>query len=124
MKNQGFLRRYLFYRPFMAEAEGFEPPRAFAQTVFKFYPTFVACRLLLLFNSPNCRKINGLTALLSDTSGFLLCFGIVSRSLSFLIFSAFLTAFCRDFVDVKGNIFAHIGKNIENYIDTCLHFCR
>ena len=85
----------------LAEAEGFEPPWACTQTVFKFYPTFVACRLLLLFNSPNCRKISVLTARLSDTSGFLLCFGIVPRSLSLLIFSAFLTAFCRDFVDDK-----------------------
>ena len=85
----------------MAEGEGFEPPDACASTVFKFYPAFVACRLLLLFNSPNCRKISVLTALLSDTSGFLLCFGIVSRLLLILIFNAFLTAFCRCFVDVQ-----------------------
>ena len=84
---------------FLAEAEGFEPPWACTQTVFKFRSAFVAYRLLLLFNSPNCRKISVLTALLSDNSGFLLCFGIVPRSLAFLIFSAFLTAFCRDFVD-------------------------
>ncbi len=83
----------------LAEAEGFEPPWACTQTVFKFRSAFVAYRLLLLFNSPNCRKISVLTALLSDNSGFLLCFGIVPRSLAFLIFSAFLTAFCRDFVD-------------------------
>ena len=83
----------------VAEAEGFEPPWAFTQTVFKFYPTFVACRLLLLFNSPICRKISDLTALLSDNSGFLLCFGTVSRSLSLLIFNVYLAAFCRDLVD-------------------------
>ena len=58
----------------IAEAEGFKPPWAFTQTVFKFYSSFVACRLLLLFNNPNCRKISGLTARLSDNSGFLLCF--------------------------------------------------
>ena len=40
------------------------------------------------------------------------------------IFSTFLTAFCRDFVDVKDNIFAHIGKNTKNYIDARLYFCR
>lgn len=73
----------------------------FGGVVFKFYSAFVACRLLLLFNSPNCRKISVLIALLSDNSSFLLCFGIVSRSLTFLIFSAFLIAFCRDFVDDK-----------------------
>lgn len=84
---------------FMAEGEGFEPPDTFASTVFKFYPAFVACCSLFLFNSPNCRKISVLTALLSDTSGFLLCFGIVPCSLSLLIFSTVLTAFCRDFVD-------------------------
>ena len=83
----------------LAEGEGFEPPDPCRSSVFKFYPAFVAYRLLLLFNSPNCRKISVLTALLSDNSGFLLCFGIVPRSLAFLIFSAFLTAFCRDFVD-------------------------
>ena len=79
----------------LAKSEGFEPPDARTSTVFKFYPAFVAFRLLLLFNSPNCRKISGLTARLSDNSGFLLCFGIVSRSLSLLIFCAFLTVFCR-----------------------------
>ena len=84
---------------FMAEGEGFEPPDTFASTVFKFYPASVACRLLVLFNSPNCRKISVLTALLSDNSGFLLCFSIVPRSLLLLIFNAFLTAFCRWFVD-------------------------
>ena len=83
----------------LAEAEGFEPPWACTQTVFKFYSAFVVFRLLLLFSSPNCRKISVLTALLSDNSGFLLCFGIVSHSLALLIFSAFLTTFCRDFVD-------------------------
>ena len=83
----------------LAEREGFEPPEAFASTVFKFYPASVACRLLVLFNSPNCRKISVLTALLSDNSGFLLCFSIVPRSLLLLIFNAFLTAFCRWFVD-------------------------
>ena len=113
-------------KPFfcLAEGEGFEPPDPRGSSVFKFYPAFVACHLLLLFNNPNCRKISVLTALLSDNSGFLLCFGTVSRSLLLLISSAFLTAFCRDFVDVKGNIFAYIGKNIKNYIDTHLHFCR
>ena len=85
----------------MAEGEGFEPPDPCRSSVFKFYSAFVACRLLLLFNNPNCRKISGLTALLSDNSGFLLCFGIVSHLLLILIFSAFLTAFCRDFVDVQ-----------------------
>ena len=83
----------------MAESEGFEPPDALTSHVFKFYPAFVAFRLLLLFNSPNFRKISVLTALLFDNSGFLLCFGIVSRSLSLFIFSVFLTVFCRDFVD-------------------------
>ena len=83
----------------LAEGEGFEPPDRCRSSVFKFYPASVACRLLLLFNSPNCRKISVLTALLSDNPGFLLCFGIVSRSLSLLIFSAILTAFCRGFVD-------------------------
>ena len=96
----------------LAEAEGFEPPWAFTQTVFKFYPASVVCRLLLLSNSPNCRKISVLTALLSDNSGFLLCFGIVSRSLSLLIFSIFLSAFCRDFVDC----FAWIKKFICCFI--------
>ena len=90
--------------------------------VFKFYPAFVVCRLLWLFNSPNFRKISVLTALLSENSGFLLCLSIVSCSLLLLIFSTFLTAFCRDFVDVKDNIFAHIGKNTENYIDMRLYF--
>ena len=85
--------------PFLAEGEGFEPPDACTSTVFKFYPSFVACCLLLLFNNPNCRKISGLTTLLSDNPGFLSCLSIISRSLAFLIFSAFLTAFCRDFVD-------------------------
>jgi len=85
----------------MAQREGFEPPEAFTSTVFKFYLSFVTCRLSLLFNNPNCRKISGLTALLFDNSGFLLCFGIIPRSLSLLIFCAFLTAFCRDFVDDK-----------------------
>ena len=85
----------------LAEGEGFGPPDACTSTVFKFYFLFVVFRLLLLFNRPNYRKISVLTALLSDNPGFLLCFGIVSRSLSFLIFSAFLTAFCRDFVDDK-----------------------
>ena len=85
----------------LAEREGFEPPEAFTSTVFKFYSAFVVFRLLLLFSSPNCRKISVLTALLSDNSGFLLCFGIVSHSLALLIFSAFLTTFCRDFVDVQ-----------------------
>ena len=85
--------------PFLAEGEGFEPPDACTSTVFKFYPAFVAYRLLLLFNSPNCRKISVLTALLSDNSGFLLCLSIISRSLAFLIFSTFLTVFCRGFVD-------------------------
>lgn len=62
-----------------------------------------------------------LTDLLFDNSGFLLCFGIVSRSLLLLISSAFLTAFCRDFVDVKGNIFAHIGKILKIIqIHTCI----
>ena len=93
-KKQG---KTLFF--LLAEGEGFEPPEAFTSTVFKFYPAFVAYRLLLLFNSPNFRKISVLTALLFDNSGFLLCFGIVSHSLALLIFSAFLTAFCRDFVD-------------------------
>ena len=97
---------------FLAEGEGFEPPDAFTSTVFKSYPSFVVCRLLLLFNSPNCRKISVLTALLFDNSGFLLCFGIVSRSLSLLIFSAFLTAFCRGFVDC----FARIKKFICCFI--------
>ncbi len=83
----------------LAEGEGFEPPEALTSTVFKFYSAFVVFRLLLLFSSPNCRKISVLTALLFDNSGFLLCFGIVSHSLALLIFSAFLTAFCRDFVD-------------------------
>ena len=85
--------------PLLAEGEGFEPPDACTSTVFKFYPAFVAFRLLLLFNSPNFRKISVLAALLFDNSGFLLCFGIVSRSLSLFIFSVFLTVFCRDFVD-------------------------
>ena len=97
---------------FLAEGEGFEPPDACTSTVFKFYPAFVVFRLLLLFNSPNCRKISVLTALLSDTSGFLLCFGIVSHSLALLIFSAFLTTFCRDFVDC----FAWIKKFICCFI--------
>ena len=88
---------------FLAKAEGFEPPCPCGQTVFKFYPSFVACRLLLLFDSPNCRKISVLTALLSDNSGLLLCLGIVSHSLSLLVFSAFSTAFCRDLVDVLPN---------------------
>lgn len=83
----------------MAEAEGSNPRELLTQTVFKFYSAFVVFRLLLLFSSPNCRKISVLTALLFDNSGFLLCFGIVSHSLALLIFSAFLTAFCRDFVD-------------------------
>lgn len=96
----------------LAESEGFEPPDALTSTVFKFYPASVVCRLLLLFNSPNCRKISVLTALLSDNSGFLLCFGIVSRSLSLLIFSIFLSAFCRDFVDC----FAWIKKFICCFI--------
>ena len=87
------------YHFLMAEGEGFEPPDPCRSSVFKFYPAFVAYRLLLLFNSPNFRKISVLTALLFDNSGFLLCFGIVSHSLALLIFSAFLTAFCRDFVD-------------------------
>jgi len=93
-KKQG---KTLFF--LLAEGEGFEPPEAFTSTVFKFYPASVACRLLVLFNSPNCRKISVLTALLSDNSGFLLCFSIVPRSLLLLIFNAFLTAFCRWFVD-------------------------
>ena len=83
----------------LAEGEGFEPPDPCRSSVFKFYSAFVVFRLLLLFSSPNCRKISVLTALLFDNSGFLLCFGIVSHSLALLIFSAFLTAFCRDFVD-------------------------
>lgn len=87
---------------------------------FKFYPAFDACHLLLLFNSPNCRKISVLTAILSDNPSFLLCFGMVSHSLALLIFNVFLTVF----VDVNGNIFAHISKNITIYIDTNLHFCR
>lgn len=97
---------------FLAEAEGFEPPCPCGQTVFKFYSAFVVFRLLLLFSSPNCRKISVLTALLSDNSGFLLCFGIVSHSLALLIFSAFLTTFCRDFVDC----FAWIKKFICCFI--------
>lgn len=96
----------------LAEGEGFEPPEAFTSTVFKFYSAFVVFRLLLLFSSPNCRKISVLTALLSDNSGFLLCFGIVSHSLALLIFSAFLTTFCRDFVDC----FAWIKKFICCFI--------
>ena len=96
----------------LAEAEGFEPPWACTQTVFKFYFLFVVFRLLLLFSSPNCRKISVLTALLFDNSGFLLCFGIVSHSLALLIFSAFLTAFCRGFVDC----FAWIKKFICCFI--------
>ena len=90
-------------KPFLclAEGEGFEPPDPRGSSVFKFYPAFVACRLLLLFNSPNCRKISGFTALLSDNSGFLLYLSIIPHSLALLIFSAFLTAFCRDFVDVE-----------------------
>ena len=100
------------FRIRLAEAEGFEPPWRCRQTVFKFYPASVACRLLVLFNSPNCRKISVLTALLSDNSGFLLCFGIVSHSLALLIFSAFLTTFCRDFVDC----FAWIKKFICCFI--------
>ena len=96
----------------LAEGEGFEPPEAFTSTVFKFYFLFVVFRLLLLFSSPNCRKISVLTALLSDNSGFLLCFGIVSHSLALLIFSAFLTTFCRDFVDC----FAWIKKFICCFI--------
>ena len=96
----------------LAEGEGFEPPDAFTSTVFKFYSAFVVFRLLLLFSSPNCRKISVLTALLSDNSGFLLCFGIVSHSLALLIFSAFLTTFCRDFVDC----FAWIKKFICCFI--------
>ena len=95
IKIPGYISRYFY----LAEAEGFEPPWACTQTVFKFYSAFVVFRLLLLFSSPNCRKISVLTALLFDNSGFLLCFGIVSHSLALLIFSAFLTAFCRDFVD-------------------------
>ena len=95
IKIPGYISRYFY----LAEAEGFEPPWACTQTVFKFYPAFIACCSLFLFNSPNCRKISVLTALLSDTSVFLLCFGIVSRSLLLLISSAFLTAFCRDFVE-------------------------
>ena len=96
----------------LAEGEGFEPPEALTSTVFKFYSAFVVFRLLLLFSSPNCRKISVLTALLSDNSGFLLCFGIVSHSLALLIFSAFLTTFCRDFVDC----FAWIKKFICCFI--------
>ena len=88
------------------------PRGLFTQTVFKFYSAFVVFRLLLLFSSPNCRKISVLTALLSDNSGFLLCFGIVSHSLALLIFSAFLTTFCRDFVDC----FAWIKKFICCFI--------
>lgn len=103
----------LFCRAFaLAEGEGFEPPDPCRSPVFKSYPAFDACHLLLLFNSPNCRKISVLTALLSDNPGFLLCFGIVSRSLSLLIFSAFLTAFCRGFVDC----FAWIKKFICCFI--------
>ena len=34
----------------------------------------------------------------------------VSRSLSLVIFSAFLTAFCRDFADLKGHISSRIGR--------------
>ena len=102
-----------FFR--LAEAEGFEPPWACTQTVFKFYSAFVVFRLLLLFSSPNCRKISVLTALLFDNSGFLLCFGIVSHSLALLIFSAFLTAFCRDFVDEKA-IFLPISAKILKII--------
>ncbi len=83
----------------LAEREGFEPPDGCPSTVFKFYPAFVACHLLLLFNNPNCRKISVLTALLSDNSGFLLCLSIVSCSLVLFLFSVFLTAFCRGFVD-------------------------
>lgn len=97
---------------FLAEAEGFEPPCPCGQTVFKFYFLFVFFRLLLLFNRPNYRKISVLTALLSDNPGFLLCFGIVPCSLSLLIFSTFLTAFCRDFVDC----FAWIKKFICCFI--------
>ena len=109
-KNKGTLNKMPLR--LLAEAGGFEPPWAFTQTVFKFYPASVVCRLLLLSNSPNCRKISVLTALLSDNSGFLLCFGIVSRSLSLLIFSIFLSAFCRDFVDC----FAWIKKFICCFI--------
>ena len=87
------------FRFLLAEREGFEPPEALASTVFKFYPASVACRLLVLFNSPNCRKISVLTALLSENPGFLLCLSIVSCSSLLLIFNAFLTAFCRWFVD-------------------------
>ena len=93
-KKEGYVALF-----FVAEREGFEPPDSCPSTVFKFYSAFVVFRLLLLFSSPNCRKISVLTALLFDNSGFLLCFGIVSHSLALLIFSAFLTAFCRDFVD-------------------------
>lgn len=100
------------YYSLMAEAEGFEPPWRCRQTVFKFYFLFVFFRLLLLFNRPNYRKISVLTALLSDNPGFLLCFGIVPCSLSLLIFSTFLTAFCRDFVDC----FAWIKKFICCFI--------
>ena len=103
-------QRALFF--LVAEGEGFEPPEALTSTVFKFYFLFVVFRLLLLFNRPNYRKISVLTALLSDNPGFLLCFGIVSRSLSLLIFSAFLTAFCRGFVDC----FAWIKKFICCFI--------
>ena len=105
-------KRGLLPSRFLAEREGFEPPEAFTSTVFKFYSAFVVFRLLLLFSSPNCRKISVLTALLSDNSGFLLCFGIVSHSLALLIFSAFLTTFCRDFVDC----FAWIKKFICCFI--------
>ena len=89
-----------------------EPPDACTSTVFKFYPASVACRLLVLFNSPNCRKISVLTALLSDTSGFLLSFSIVPCSLVLFLFSVFLTAFCRGFVDC----FARIKKFICCFI--------
>ena len=96
----------------LAEGEGFEPPDPCRSSVFKFYFLFVFFRLLLLFNRPNYRKISVLTALLSDNPGFLLCFGIVPCSLSLLIFSTFLTAFCRDFVDC----FAWIKKFICCFI--------
>lgn len=96
----------------LAEGEGFEPPEALTSTVFKSYPAFDACHLLLLFNSPNCRKISVLTALLSDTSGFLLSFSIVPCSLVLFLFSVFLTAFCRGFVDC----FARIKKFICCFI--------
>ncbi len=106
-------RQSVLALPFsVAEGEGFEPPEAFTSTVFKFYFLFVVFRLLLLFNRPNYRKISVLTALLFDNSGFLLCFGIVSHSLALLIFSAFLTAFCRGFVDC----FAWIKKFICCFI--------